>query len=61
MGGGGGGGGQVDVSSQTYATVSEFHLKLLTNNYTKYEGRLVPNFARALLKPKTKIKALFLN
>ena len=40
MGGwGGGGGGQVDISSQKNATVSEFHLKLLTTNYTKYEGR----------------------
>ena len=46
----GGGGGQVDVSR-----VSEFHLKLLTTNYTKYEGRVglaIPNFARALLKPE---------
>ena len=34
MGGGGGGGGQVDISSQTNATVSEFHMKLLTTNYT---------------------------
>ena len=45
-----GGGGQVDVSR-----VSEFHLKLLTTNYTKYERRFslaIPNFARALLKPE---------
>ena len=47
---GGGGGGQVDVSSQTNATVNEFHLKLLTNNYTKYEGRLVWPFL-ILLEP----------
>ena len=57
MGGGGGGGGQVDISSQTNATVSEFHMKLLTTtgNYTKYEGRFslaIPKFARALLKPE---------
>ena len=39
-GGGGGGWGQVDISSQTNATVSEFHLKLLTtNSYTNYDGR----------------------
>ena len=50
MGGGGGGGGQVDVSSQTNATVSEFHLKLSTTNYTKYKGRLVWPFL-ILLEP----------
>ena len=62
VGGGKAGRGQVFVSSQTNATVTEFDLKLLTTNYTKYEGRFslaIPNFARALLKAKTKLMAFF--
>ena len=52
---------QVFDSSQANATVSSFIWNLLTTNYTKYEGRfrfVIFNFARALLKTKTKIMAL---